>query len=285
MRGTLRRYPGLSVANGFPPVRVSWRRHRVDPNELGRFLRLTGLHAEAGLPILYPHVFGFVLQMVILTHPAFPLPIWGALQTRNHLLQHRAIPLGATFDFETRVADQRILEKGAEVDLHTAVRARDELLWESLNTFYYRGRFGEAGKASPLARTPDVAGEEIARWRLPAKTGLRFARFTGDYNPLHLWDWYARWVGFRGAFYHPQLVLGQCVARLPAIDPMWPQRLDAWLKGPVYYNSDVSLRATAEAGGTAFALLVHGDDRPAVAGHRRREATAGGLLGELHLPA
>ncbi len=278
IRRTLRRYPGLRAANGFPLVRASWRGHRVDRGDLADFLRLTSLRTGTSLPLIYPHVFGFPLQMVILTHPAFPIGIRGALQTRNHLLQHQPIPVSATIDFETRVAAQRFLEKGAEVDLHTSVRSRDELLWESLNTFYYRGRFGEAGAASALARAPDAASEEIARWRLSARTGLRFARFTGDYNPLHLLHWYARRPGFRRAFHHPQLVLGQCIAHLPAIDPARPQRLDAWLKGPVYYNSDVSLRASTEGNTTVFALIPRGDERPAIVGRWRSDVSESQLL-------
>jgi hypothetical protein len=45
--------------------------------------------------------------MTILTHPVFPVPIWGALQFRNHLLQHRWIATGEALDIETLVAGRR----------------------------------------------------------------------------------------------------------------------------------------------------------------------------------
>jgi acyl dehydratase len=270
--------PGLRRAGSFPPVSVSWRQHRVDRRHLTEFLRLTGLRADQGLPVLYPHVFGFPLQMVILTHPAFPMPIWNSLQIRNHLIRHRAIPADAVLDLETRMAGQRILEKGAEVDLHTCMRTRDEPVWESLNTFYYRGRYGEPGPASPLARAPAVGDQVLAQWHMAAGVGWRFGGLTGDYNGIHWSRWYARLFGFRQAFHHPQLVLGQCMARLPAPDPSEAQRLDAWLKGPVYYDSDVRLRATAKSGGTAFALVAAGEERPAILGCWRQAGTSESLL-------
>lgn len=272
------RTPGLRRAGGFPPLRARWRHHRIDHRHLAQFLQLTGLRAARGLPLLYPHVFGFPLQLVILTHPAFPIPIWGGLQIRNHLLQHRPISEDAALDLEARVAGQRILEKGAEVDLHTTVHAREELLWESLTTFYYRGRFGEAGVGSPLARAPDVGDEVIARWHTSSGTGWRFGRLTGDFNGVHWLRWYARMFGFRRAFHHPQLVLGQCMARLPACESAGAQRLDAWLKGPVYYDSDVRLRATTDRDGTAFALGVDGEERPAILGCVRSAAAQSRLL-------
>jgi acyl dehydratase len=270
--------PGLRKAGGFPPIRASWRQHRVDRRHLAGFLRLTGLRADHGLPLLYPHVLSFPLQMAILTHPAHPVPIWNSLQIRNHLLQHRPIAADAVLDLETRVAGQRILEKGAELDLHTSMRTRDELVWESLNTFYYRGRFGEPGAASPLARTPAVGEQTLAQWHMAAGVGWRFGGLTGDYNGIHWSNWYARLFGFRKAFHHPPLALGQCMTRLPRLQLAESQRLHAWLKGPVYYDSDVRLRATVEPDSSTFALVAAGEERPAILGCWRRIVAPEGLL-------
>ena len=252
----------------------------MEPRHLAELLRLTGLRAEKDLPLLYPLVFGFPLQMVILTDPAFPLPIWGALQIRNHVVQHRPVSAGAVLDLETRVAGQRILDRGAEVDLHTTIRSRDDLVWENVNTFYYRGRFGEAGTASPLARSPEPGDAVVAQWFMPAGGGWRFAGLTGDYNGIHWVRCYARLFGFRRDFHHPQLVLGQCMARVAPHDPALPQRLDAWLKGPVYYNSKVQLWATAEPNDATFALVPDGESRPAIIGRWRSGATVSPLLEE-----
>jgi len=261
-------YPslGLRKANVFPPISARWIGHRVDRPQFESFLELTGLRAGPGLPMLYPHVFGFPLQMVILTHPRFPMPIWGALQIRNHLLQHRTIAENAVIDIHTRVADQRILDKGAEVDLHTTVHAHGELAWESLNTFYYRGRFGKSTKPSALAVAPNAGETVIATWRSPSAIGLRFGGFTGDYNGIHCWDGYARIFGFRRAFHHPQCVLAQCMAHLPAPAPNEPQRLDAWLKGPVHYDSELQLRAAVSENGATFAVVADREQRPAIVG-------------------
>jgi acyl dehydratase len=276
--------PGLRKTGTFPPIRATWERHRVDRQHLADFLRLTGLNADDGLPLLYPHVLSFPLQMVILTHPAHLIPIWNSLQIRNHLLQHRPIPADAVLDMETRVAGQRILEKGAEVDLHTSVRARDDLVWESLNTFYYRGCFGEPGAASPLASARAVGKQTLAQWHMAGGVGWRFGGLTGDYNGIHWSNWYARVFGFRRAFHHPTLALGQCMARLPALDSSEGQRLDAWLKGPVYYDSDVRLRATLKPDSSTFALIAAGEERPAILGCWRRTGAAGSLLPQEAVP-
>jgi len=250
-----------------PQIRARWPGHRAEPGQLADYLRITGLTPSGtALPLLYPHTFGFRLSMAILTHPAFPVRIWGVLQTRNRFLQQRSIDIAECLDFEVHVRQGRAVPKGAEFDLHTSVRVAGRLAWESLVTFFTRGRFGEPDIAAPASRPPADAGALIAGWTMADAGNWPFGRFTGDYNGIHFWDGYARRFGFRRALYHPPRVLGECLARLPPLDDdVGAISLDAWIKGPVYHGADVLLHAGNDAGEVPFALFA-GDDRPAIVG-------------------
>ena len=263
----------------FPAFEVRWRQARPDRRRLGEFLRLTGLPDEGVLPALYPQALTFPMQLVILTHPACPIPIWRVLQVRNHMLQHRAIPQDTDLDFEARVSSQRVLEKGMELDIHVAARSGGETAWESLTTYYYRGRYGQGGPASPWSDAPAVPSSEIARWRTASGGGWRFSGVSGDYNGIHYWARYARLLEFRGALHHPLVLVGQCLARLPT-SPTRAQRLDAWLKGPVYYGCDVALHASGEPPALTFALRARDDGRPAILGRWRAVGSESRLLDE-----
>lgn len=250
-----------------PRIVATWRNHRADPRGLASFFSITGLPAGPDLPLLYPHVFGFRLAMAVLTHPAFPVPIWGVLQTRNHLVQHRPIPVDSAMDFECRVLAGRPTAKGAEFDLRTTVHVGAELAWEGVVTFFTRGRFGESGPEAPRTRSPTEFGSLAAEWT-PRNAGhWQFCGLTGDYNGIHLWDAYARRFGFPRALFHPQRMLGECLSRLPgACDHGTPQRLDAWLKGPVPHDAPVRLHATRAMKQATFALFVE-PERPCIVGH------------------
>jgi hypothetical protein len=259
------RHTGLA-----PEICAHWRKHRADPGAVAEFRRITGLPAgDAVLPLLYPHTFGFRLAMAILTHPRFPVPIWGVLQTRNHLVQHRPIAADEPLDFEATVMHGRAVPKGAEFDLRTTVHVEGTLAWESVVTFFARGRFGEPDPASPLARAPSEFGAPAAEWTMRDTDHRKFGSFTGDYNGIHLWDWYARRFGFRRALYHPPRVLGECLARLPqpaSLEQARGQlRLDAWLKGPVPHGANVRMHAATTATSSTFALFA-GDERPSIVG-------------------
>jgi len=255
-----------------PQISARWHRFRVDAADLRSFLRITGLPEGEGLPLLVPHTFGFRLAMAILTHPSFPVPIWGVLQTRNDIVQHRTIGIDETLDVEALVLRGRAVPKGAEFDLQTTVRVGDELVWQSDLAFFARGAFGEPQSPSPLAKSPAVDGTLVDEWDMRDADHWQFGRFTGDYNGIHLWDWYARRMGFRRALYHPPRVLGECMARLPSIGHGdGALRFDTWIKGPVPHGSRVRLRTQPMTGGIQFALFA-GEDRPCIVG--RLAATA-----------
>ncbi len=272
MARAMRPSPGLR--KGVPAISARWR-HRVDAAELKRFHALSGLPEADALPLLYPHTIGFPLQMAILTQPAFPVPIWKILQVRNRIVQHAPLARDATLDFAVKVAGHRILEKGAEFDLHTTVGEGGATAWESVNTFYMRGRFG-APTADAVPEAPKVSPGETAAWRMPAGGGWHFGGLSGDYNGVHMFGWYARKLGFPRAFFHPPRVLGQCLAHLPPAETGLPLRLDAWIKGPVFYGAPVKMRSESGADGAVFALHVNEDERPAIVGHLRRGD--GGIL-------
>jgi hypothetical protein len=250
-----------------PALTARWHGHRADRRQLDDFLVVTG-SAQLGpsLPILYPHTFAFRLSMAILTHPEFPVPIWGVLQTRNRFLQHRPVGIAETLDIQTQVLRGRAVPKGAEFDLHTRVRAGGAIAWESLVTFFARGRFGEAESSMPAIRSPAISGPLQAEWTMADAGHWQFGRFTGDYNGIHFWDWYARRFGFRRGLYHPPRVLGECLAKLPPLESHdGPLRLDAWIKGPVPHGSRVRLHADVTDTQRRFALFAD-DERPSFVG-------------------
>ncbi|MFZ2650684.1 MAG: hypothetical protein WA210_11340 [Burkholderiaceae bacterium] len=258
--------PGLPKDGSFPQILERWAGLRIDPRHLAAFRATVGARDDDAVGVLYPHVLGFRLQMALLTHPAFPLPIWNALQIRNRLVRHRAIEPGAILDMETRTAEHRRVAKGLEVELHTRLSQGTELLWESSVTYFYRGRFGASDGPAQPAQPPDLRGAAVVEHlRMPSGGGWAFGSLTGDYNGIHCWPGYARRFGFRTAFLHPQRVAGLCMTRLEA-PRSEAQTLELWLKGPVYYGKDVALSANAHDGAVQFGLALAGDSRMALLG-------------------
>jgi len=258
--------PGLPKDGSIPRIVQRWTGLRIDPDHLARFRAATGLGDEGGVSVLYPHVLGFRLQMALLTHPAFPLPIWNALQIRNRLVRHRNLNLGESLELETRTGGYRLVDKGIEVDLASRLSRGSDCLWESEVTYFYRGRLGADGTQAPRAAPPDLSRASVIDvFQMPRSGGWRFGGLTGDYNGIHYWPWYARRLGFHTAFLHPQRVAGMCMTRLRGPESS-AQSLQLWIKGPVFYGAKVVLNAAKIDLGVGFGLSLDGDHRVALMG-------------------
>ncbi len=249
-----------------PPLRLSWAPFSIPSRDLASIQRLTELPGDARLALVAAHFTAFRALMAVLTHPTYPLPIWRALQVRNRIRLLR--PLDAPgLELVVRVSGRRVLEKGLEVDLRSEVRSAAGLAWEADNTFYYRGSFpGRGERPGSVPRPPVVEGRPATTWRAPTGIGWAVGRRTGDHNPLHWSGPYARRLGFQRAFLHPPLVLGQCLARLPAPAPGARLRVEAWVRGQVYEGDEVRLSVDPAGAEARFALATAGDARPALVG-------------------
>ncbi|WP_420131340.1 acyl dehydratase [Rhodopseudomonas sp.] len=264
---------GWNSREGFPTFSFIWRDYQISTDLISALRRLAGRDDEVTterLQLLAPHVSGFRLTLAMLMHPDWPLPVWQALQLRNRLIRNGAIKVAYPSDLIARATAWRVHDKGIELDIHAQLLQDDDCPWESVTTFYYRGRFAPPLNYGPLegatavspSVNPDLA--PVAHWTVDGDHRLRFARLTGDCNPLHLIDAYARRTGFAAASAHPQRIAAQCLGHLTLSQP--PRQLDLWLKGPVYYNRGVTLRQTHSAEGEEFALWVDGDERAAMVG-------------------
>ncbi|MGD9597786.1 MAG: acyl dehydratase [Steroidobacteraceae bacterium] len=275
MSWALRPRPEPDTARPFPQLRLAWLGFAIGTAERRALAASCGVEGASGdvVRVLFPHIFGFRLSMALLTHPHWPLPIWRALQVRNRLLLRGEPAAVIRGDLHVSVAGWRVLAKGVEVDLRTRLLDGTDCAWESIVTFYYRGRFDwraaqdepvESSRESPRVEMPGAAA---VHWITGTSDRWRFARWTGDYNGLHQWDWYARRYGFPGAFSHPQRMAVQCVARL-ARPVRGAQELDLWLKGPVPYGAAVHLYAqpAAKADSLVFSLTTSDSVRPALIG-------------------
>lgn len=257
--------PGLGKSGAIPQITQRWDGLRIEANHLNEFCRASDLSEQSDASILYPHVIGFRLQMALLTHRAFPLPVWNMLQIRNRLVRHRHLRVDEQFDLETCVGANRIVGKGIEIDLVSRLTRETECCWESEVTYFFRGRFGSPANGSSAA-APDLARAPVVdRFRIPPDGGWKFGTLTGDYNGIHWANWYARRLGFRAAFPHPQRVAGMCLARLREPESE-VQTLQLWIKGPLFYGSGVVLSADTNRQGAQFGLSLEADHRFALSG-------------------
>jgi acyl dehydratase len=231
-----------------PDTRLARTGVAVDPGELAAYARVCGFGLGNTLPVTYPHVLAFPLQVALMSDRSFPLALPGLVHVRNRIDQLRAIGADEPLDVEVWAERFAAHRSGATVDLCASVSAGGEEVWRGRSTYLARG--AKAPEGAPESDVEVSVGElahPAATWRVPDDAGRRYAKVSGDVNPIHLSSLTAKAFGFKRAIAHGMWVKARALAalqgRLPDV-----VTADVAFKKPLFLPSTVTL-STGEAGG------------------------------------
>jgi len=239
---------------GLPDEHLARNGVTVDPTHLTEYARVCRLPLNDVLPATYPHMLTFPLQMQLMTDRSFPLALPGLVHVRNRIDVLRAIRADEPLDLEVWAENYAQHRSGAAVDLRATVSAGGEEVWRSTSTYLSRGAKAPDGAPDAEIEVPVGALERAAAtWRIPDDAGRRYAKVSGDVNPIHLSGLTAKAFGFKRAIAHGMWVkaraLGALAGRLP--DEL---SLDVSFRKPLLLPSTVTLSTAQAGGGWDFAV-------------------------------
>ncbi len=117
----------------------------------------------------------------------------------------------------------------------------------------------EAREVPPTPGSPQ-AWRDLDRWALRGGDGRRYARVSGDWNPIHLWPVTARPFGFRRPILHGLCIQARVahalIERLWSGDPGALRRLAVAFRAPVPLPSRARLQAGDGTDGRHWFRLV-----------------------------
>ncbi|HOH28409.1 MAG TPA: MaoC/PaaZ C-terminal domain-containing protein [Candidatus Hydrogenedentes bacterium] len=257
------KYAGIEK---LPRTEAFWNGARETPEKIQSYREACGFGNDGKLPILYPHVFTSAMHIHALATKSFPLSALGAVHSRNHILQRRPISETEPVDLKCSFGEARVLKAGLEVDVVTRVLAAGECVWESISSYLFRGKhYGETGEPHPSGIFEELGKPTIeAQWHVPPDMGRRYARITGDYNPIHISRILAKAFGFKRDIIHGMWSLAKCLAHLQDLNYEQGLRLDVAFKGPVFMDSDSFMKGHEIAGGYRFDLYCGKNPRPSI---------------------
>ena len=220
---------------------------RVDPNDLADYSHLCGFSLTGILPLTYPHLLGFPLQMAVMAADGFPLPLLGAVHVENVVTVHRPLYADDRLDLLVHAQNLRPHRRGRQVDLVTEVSVAGEPAWRGVSTYLARGLEHPKAATSP---PPSLDGAPAPRgaasgpvWHLSENTGRAYAAVSGDWNPIHVHALTARPLGFRSAIAHGMFTYARAVAALAPRLPDAGVTSRVWFRKPVRLPSTVRLRS------------------------------------------
>ena len=204
--------------------------------------RACGFRREQGVPLSYPHGLAFPLHLMLLTRPSFPYPASGMVHLANRIRQHQRLHEGQALRLEVYCERWVAHPKGQALSIATRAYSAGTLVWESDSLYLRRDVQDPVGE--PWADALPLQEDGLLRtqrWVLPADLGRRFAKVSGDFNPIHTSVIGAKIFGFRRAIAHGMWTLGRALAAQQPPGRLAQAEAHCDFKLPIFLPGQVAL--------------------------------------------
>lgn len=280
-----RRSTGLKVGESLPGLTCECANVQVDADNLNAYRLVIEQTKDAKVsdpvPLFYPHALFGSAHLLMISHRQFPLSASGLLHLRNHVIQRRPFSIAEPWGMRCELTRQRVVEKGIEFDFDSTVTVGGSVVWESVSTYLKRQRTqskqgGEQDwEESPLADLfPAFDSAAVAgSFAVPHNIGKRYAKVTGDYNPIHVSSLAAKLFGFKRAIAHGMWSVARAIPELPQV--VGTLRHDVAFKGPMLVKSQAELKQGEDG---RFDIFCGKNPRPVIVGVYRTAADSETLI-------
>ncbi len=194
---------------------VRLREATQDREKLRAYQEVCGFAPSETVPATWLHVQSFPLQTELMSGRDWPFPALGTVHLANQMKMIRPVTVDETLDIEVRASHLNPHEKGTTFHLLSFIRIDGELVWNNHSVYLVPG-YRVPGANVPVDRQelPEVESGET--WELPADLGRRYAKASGDYNPIHLHPATAKLFGFRTTIVHGMWTHARALAAMEA---------------------------------------------------------------------
>ena len=214
----------------------------IDRSHLAEYDRVCGFRLRDELPATYPHVLAFPLAMDLMASSDFPFSPLGLVHIGNRIEQVRPIRADERLDLRVRAAELAPHDRGTQFELLAEAAIGGEVVWRDRSTYLHREGKGSGGGKREGANPPPAS----AIWTLPGDLGRRYARVSGDANPIHMHPLTAKALGQPTTIAHGMWTKARCLAALEG-------------ELPAAYTADVRFKLPLRIPGRAAFSLSDGE--------------------------
>lgn len=192
---------------------------KIDESKLALFHNVVAWQGEAAeLHPCFIHTLAFPIHLKLLLEPTFPFPLLGLVHIENQIHQFRPVKRSETLKLVCRIGELEAHKKGWLFSVITECFSQEELVWKSASVNLFRTKHN----AQVLVKSKnDCAFEQpisTLNWQLTSDLGRRYAKASGDFNPIHLRKWSAKLFGFKQHIAHGMWTKSRCLSELQILD-------------------------------------------------------------------
>jgi acyl dehydratase len=256
-RVVLTRRPELPEVAAPTEFEVRVDRVRIDGSHVAAYASACGFDParvrEGEVPVTYPHVLAMPLHLRIMSNERFALRPMGLIHLSNTIAVPGELRTGQVLDLVVTARNYRKTDAGLAFDMTTEMSTGGRPVWRETCVFMSRWPDSVQRTGGRPPRPPKAPRDAsvLAELEVGLGTAWRYARVSGDFNPIHLNDRAARFFGLRGAISHGMWSLARSLAAAPGPAPSRDARLETQFLTPVQLPARVTVKEWLDEDGAA----------------------------------
>ena len=243
---TIFKKPRLVDINSLPVVCM--QPTPIDYQHLRNYQNICGFTRNKEVPITYPQVTGFYALMTLMTHKNFSLPVVGMVHTHNKIERFDEINCMEPIAQETKLLSCEKVDKGFLCTIEVLTRQNDCVVNRVISHYLYRVKTRKQKSKSTSQSNQDLTKEkQSGLFEVNEKLIRRYARISGDINPIHLSHLTAKLFGFKKMIAHGMWSIARVIAetssQLQRASTKQNQlkEVEVHFKKPIYLPSELTL--------------------------------------------
>lgn len=182
----------------------------IDPTQLAGYRDFFDFRLP-GIPLSYFYLPAQRAQLALMLDRRFPYPLPGLIHRRNALRRHAVVQATLPLAIDVAVQFSHSADHAPEIIFEVIISQSGQPVVSCTSTYRIAARKqlqpAGAGEAESF---PD--SYRCAEWTVDQAAIRRYARLSGDYNPIHLAAPLARLFGLRSAIAHGMYSVGRVAA-------------------------------------------------------------------------
>lgn len=166
----------------------------------------------------YLQMASLAMQLKLLLDKRSPFKTMGLVHIHNHIFQHHEIEKGQPFALQCRFGNVYRHAKGVAFEVIVTGGQRGRQVYKAIGTYLERRKLTDALELPESKHLPLVlddqnsAKRELGDLSFSSRVGRKYAKISGDYNPIHLYSSTAKLLGFKKAIAHGMFSLASSLS-------------------------------------------------------------------------
>ena len=245
---------------GLQRAPVLWENLLPNTRRYKKYCELAGWQQDDTMHPLYWQVRSLPLQLKLISSPQSPFAMLGLVHISNRVTDYTQCRPDIPCELIVRFGQVFQHRRGYAFEVVVTASQRGKPVYAAVGTYLARTGHSATGLPAWEERDMTLPDDTSELTPIQASGGLirRYARVSGDYNPIHLSQVTAKLFGFKRAIAHGMWTAARVISDLQASRQLSGQEIDIQFKRPLFLPGKAKAVVGQTSENTCFSVLSEG---------------------------